>query len=98
MPTRKINLTEHFDAFVERQVSSGRYGDVSEIVGDALRLLEEQQRERDAKIKALRAAAKKGFDQLDQGLGIVVKGRKALNELMAKIGAEARAKVAKKGR
>jgi antitoxin ParD1/3/4 len=39
MPTRNINLTEHFDDFVERQVSSGRYSNASEIDREALRLL-----------------------------------------------------------
>ena len=47
MPTRNINLTEHFDRFVERQVSSGRYSNASEIVREALRLLEEQEQERE---------------------------------------------------
>jgi hypothetical protein len=32
MPTRDIDLTEHFDRFVERQVSSGRCSNASEIV------------------------------------------------------------------
>jgi putative addiction module CopG family antidote len=42
MSTRNINLTDHLDRFVERQVTSGRYGNASEIVRDALRLLEER--------------------------------------------------------
>ncbi len=41
VPTHSINLTEHFDRFVERQVSSGRYSNASEIVREALRLLED---------------------------------------------------------
>jgi antitoxin ParD1/3/4 len=96
MPTRNINLTEHFDVFVERQVSSGRYSNASEIVREALRLLEEQQQERDAKIKALRQAGKVGFDQIDQGKGIVIKGKKQLRQLLAEIHSEVRAKIAKK--
>ncbi len=88
MPTRNINLTDHFDTFVERQVSSGRYSNASEIVRDALRLLEEQEQEREAKLKALRAAAKQGFDELDQGKGIVLKGKKAIDEFMAGIESE----------
>jgi antitoxin ParD1/3/4 len=74
MPTRNINLTEYFDLFVKRQISSGRYSNASEIVREALRLLEEREQERDAKLKALRQAAKQGFDELDQGKGIVLKG------------------------
>jgi antitoxin ParD1/3/4 len=81
MPTRSINLTEHFDEFVERQVSSGRYSNASEIVRDALRLLEAQEEERKAKLKALQQAAKQGFDELDRGQGIVIKDKKALHRL-----------------
>ena len=86
MPTRNINLTEHFDRFVEHQVSSGRYSNASEIVRDALRLLEEQEHERAAKLKLLRHAAKQGFDEIDQGKGIVIKGKKALRKFMTKRG------------
>ena len=58
MPTRNFNLTEHFDHFVQRQVSSGRYSNASEIVREALRRLEEQEQERVAKLQALRQAGK----------------------------------------
>ncbi len=78
MPTRNINLTEHFGRFVERQVSSGRYSNASEIVREALRLLEVKEQEREAKLKVLRHAAKQGFEEIDQGSGIALKGKKAL--------------------
>ena len=97
MPTRNINLTEHFDRFVEYQVSSGRYSNASEIVRDALRLLEEQEQEREAKLKALRQAAKQGFDEIDQGKGIVLKGKNAIRRLIAEIEAEVRTKAATNG-
>src|SRR4051812_12520432 len=97
MPTRNINLTEHFDRFVEHQVSSGRYSNASEIVRDALRLLEEQEHEREAKLKALRQAAKQGFDEIDQGQGIVLKGKKAIKQFIADVESEARTKAAKNG-
>jgi antitoxin ParD1/3/4 len=96
MPTRNINLTEHFDVFVERQISSGRYSNASEIVREGLRLLEEQQQERDAKIKALRQAGKLGFDEIDQGKGIRLRGKKAIHQFVAEIAAKVRAKAAKK--
>jgi antitoxin ParD1/3/4 len=98
VPTRNINLTEHFDRFVQRQVSSGRYGNASEIVREGLRLLEEQQREREAKLKALRQAAKQGFDEIDQGKGIVLKGKKEISRFIREIEAEVRTKAANNGR
>ncbi len=97
MPTRNINLTEHFDQFVERQVSTGRYGNASEIVREALRLLEEMEQEREAKLDALRHAAKQGFDEIDQGAGIVLKDRKSLGRFFKDLEAEVVAKAGRKG-
>src|SRR5262249_6186680 len=91
MPTRNINLTEHLDHFVERQVSSGRYSNASEIVRQALRLLEEQEQERRAKLRALRQAAEQGFRQIDQGEGIVLKDSKAVTQFISRIEAEVKA-------
>ena len=96
MPTRNINLTKHFDLFVERQGSSGRYGNASEIVREALRLLEEHEQVRKAKLN-LRQAAKQGFSQIDQGKGIVLKGKKAIHQFIAEIEQEVRAKTAQNG-
>jgi antitoxin ParD1/3/4 len=98
MPTRNINLTDHLDHFVQRQVSSGRYSNASEIVREALRLLEEHDQERQAKLKALRQAAKQGFEEIDQGKGIVLKGKKAIGRFVAEIQAEVRTKPASSGR
>jgi antitoxin ParD1/3/4 len=97
MPTRNINLTEHLDHFVSRQVASGRYSDASEIVREALRLLEEQEHERKAKLSALRQAAKQGFDEIDQGKGVVLKGKKEINRFLTDIEAEVRTNAAKNG-
>src|SRR5713226_492880 len=98
VPTRNINLTEHLDEFVERQVASGRYSNASEIVRESLRLLEEQEQERKAKLKALRQAAKRGFDEIDEGKGIVLKGKKAVNQFIKDLEAEVRAKAGQNGR
>ena len=45
MPTRNINLTEHFDHFVQAQVSSGLLQQRQRNHLAALRLLEEQEQE-----------------------------------------------------
>jgi len=49
-------LGEHWQAFIEKQVSSGRYGSASEVIRNALRLLEQ----RDAKMEMLCAALVEG--------------------------------------
>jgi antitoxin ParD1/3/4 len=95
MPTRNINLTEYFDNFVKRQISSGRYSNASEIVREALRLLDEQEQERAAKMKVLRQAAKQGFDEIDQGKGIFLKDKKAISRFVAEIEAEVGSKAAR---
>jgi antitoxin ParD1/3/4 len=45
------SLGSHFEAFVQGQLASGRYNNASEVLRDALRLMEE----RDTKLQALRA-------------------------------------------
>ncbi len=97
MPTRNINLTEHLDHFVARQVASGRYSNASEIVREALRLLEEREQERNAKLKVLRAAAKQGFDEIDQGQGVVLRGKNEVDRFIRDIATEVRANAAKSG-
>ena len=97
MPTRNINLTEHLDHFVERQVASGRYSNASEIVRAALRLLEGQEQERKVKLRALRQAARQGFDEIDQGKGVVLKGKKAINQFITDIETEVRTKAVQNG-
>jgi antitoxin ParD1/3/4 len=82
MPTRNINLTDHLDRFIERGVATGRYGNASEIVREALRLLEQRQQEGARKLQALRKAAREGFDEIDQGQGIVLKDDKALDTFL----------------
>ena len=61
MPTRNVNLTEELDRFVLSKVESGRYENASEVVRSALRALEREEREYEAKLEALRAAIDEGM-------------------------------------
>lgn len=70
MPTKNVNLTEHFSAFVDRLVDSGKYESASEVMRTALRLLEQRTEEEARKLKLLRKLAKEGLDSLDRGEGI----------------------------
>jgi antitoxin ParD1/3/4 len=86
MPTRNINLTEHYDRFIEKQIASGQFKNASEVTRAGLRLLEQHSLEEQEKLAALRALAAKGFDELDQGRGIVLAGRDQLADFIAQVG------------
>ncbi len=86
MPTRNVNLTGHYDQFVADLVASGRFENASEVMRAGLRLLEQQNREEAEKLALLRSLAKEGFDQLDQGQGTVVNGRRELREIIGQLG------------
>ena len=60
MPTRNVNLTEELDRFVLEKVGSGRYENASEVVRSALRTLEREEQQYEAKLAALRAAIDEG--------------------------------------
>ena len=61
MPTRNVNLTPELDTFVTTRVEKGLYANASEVMRAALRLLERDEREQEEKLRALRAAIKKGM-------------------------------------
>ena len=48
-----VLLGDHFEKFINREVSSGKYGSASEVVRTALRILESQEEKKAALIKAL---------------------------------------------
>ena len=60
MPTRNVNLTDELDRFVLQKVESGRYENASEVVRAALRPLEREEQQDEAKLAALRAAIDEG--------------------------------------
>jgi antitoxin ParD1/3/4 len=39
-----ISLGDHFEEFIHNEVKSGRYGSVSEVIRNALRLLESEEK------------------------------------------------------
>ena len=58
MDQMNVSMTDRLAGYVRKKVKSGRYNNASEVIREALRLLEEQDRMRAAKldpITALRA-------------------------------------------
>lgn len=60
MPT-SVALSPHFEHFIREQVESGRFNNASEVVRAGLRLLEDQQKQTDLKLDALRTAIASGL-------------------------------------
>jgi len=60
MATRNVNLTDELDRFVLKKVKSGRYENASEVVRAALRTLEREEQQYEAKLAALRTAIDEG--------------------------------------
>jgi len=56
------SIGKHFESFIESLIESGRYSTASEVMRDGLRLVEEREQRRQAKLEALRAEIQKGFD------------------------------------
>jgi antitoxin ParD1/3/4 len=97
MPTRNINLTEHFDQFIADEIEAGRYRNASEVMRAGLRLLEQRTREEHEKLGLLRSLAAEAFQQLDQGQGIEIRSKRGLANLISGIGRRA-VKSVKRGR
>ena len=62
-----VNLTPELETFVKTKVGTGLYNSASEVVRDALRLLEEQDRLKELKVQLLREEIRKGLVELDAG-------------------------------
>lgn len=64
-----VSLTPQLETFVKRKVSTGRYNSVSEVVREALRLLEERDAMQAARLTLLRKDIETGLASLDRGEG-----------------------------
>jgi len=62
MPS-SYTLGKHFAAFVQAQLASGRYNSASEVLRDALRLMEERER----RLASLDRAIERGMADIEAG-------------------------------
>jgi antitoxin ParD1/3/4 len=67
MPTRNVVLTDHQAQLVEKLVSTGRYQNASEVLREGLRLIEDREAQDNARLHALREAARVGIADIDAG-------------------------------
>lgn len=80
-----VSLTPKLEDYIKQKVAKGMYNSVSEVVREALRLLEERDTLQATKLEALRKDINQGLESLDNGRGrpldtkaIKAKGRKSL--------------------
>lgn len=62
-----VSLTPELEGIVRRFIESGLYGNQSEVVRAALRLLHQQDQEREVRLQALRADVQSGLGQVRDG-------------------------------
>jgi len=67
MPTRNVVLTDHQAGFVEQLVATGRYQNASEVLREGLRLIEQRDAERAARLLAFRDAVEQGESDIAAG-------------------------------
>jgi len=82
-----VSLTPQLEFFVKQKVNQGLYNSASEVVREALRLLEERDALQAVKLEALRNDIDRGVASLDNGEGraldieaIKVKARRVWDE------------------
>ena len=81
-----VTLTARLERYVHKKVESGRYQSPSEVVEDAVRLMEQQERLRAARLAELRRQIDEGLASLDRGEG--VDGEAFVAELIASLEAK----------
>ena len=64
--TMHVNLSPEMEAFIKSKVSSGFYGNATEVIRDAIRRMQAEE----TRVAAWQAAIKQGDEQLDRGEGI----------------------------
>lgn len=74
-----VSLTPKLEAFVKSKVENGLYNSSSEVVREALRLLEQRDAEEQLKLETLRAEIQKGLDSV--AAGKVRDGREIFEEI-----------------
>ncbi len=62
-----VSLTPHLEELVRDKVKSGLYNSASEVVREALRLMDDRDRVREMRLEDLRKEIQIGIDQLERG-------------------------------
>jgi antitoxin ParD1/3/4 len=81
----QITLTPKLEDLIREKVESGLYQDASEVIGEALRLLQEQDEARSLKLERLRSELQRGEIDLAQGRFATISTDDELQDLFARL-------------
>lgn len=106
MSQMNVSITSHLAGYARRKVKSGRYNNVSEVVREALRRMEEEEARSihlaapaaediladltQAQIASIRARVLRGLADLRAGNYTVYEGREGLKQLAEQVKSEGR--------
>ena len=65
-----VSLTPELDSYVQEKVKSGRYSSASEVVREALRLLEDHEKARATQLAGFRFEVDRRLASLNRGEGV----------------------------
>jgi antitoxin ParD1/3/4 len=88
-----VHLTPELEQLVQNKVKTGRYNSASEVVREALRLLEEHDQIRQMRLQEIRRKIQEGWDSLRLGEGM--DGEEFMVQLDAELGEMERRKKAR---
>ncbi len=90
-----VSLTPTLEELVQQKVATGLYNSASEVIREALRLLEERDEMRKMRLRALRKEISVGLEQFKRG-EVSEYDDRSLNTLAADIKAKGRKRLAAK--
>ncbi len=77
-----VSLTPELENFVQTKVKNGRYNSASEVVREALRLLEDHEKARAAQLEEFQSGLDRRLASLDRGKG--VEGKEVFSQIRRK--------------
>ncbi len=91
-----VSLTQELETLIAEKVKTGRYHSASEVVREALRLLEEQDELKEIRRKELRREIQKGVDDMKVGRYTTISNSNDAEQMIDKIIGKGREELAKR--
>jgi antitoxin ParD1/3/4 len=91
-----VSLTTALEKFIQKKVASKQYQTASEVVRQALRLMQSEEEYDKARLVALRQDIQVGIDQGERGEYLEIRNEQDKQALLEQIGRQGRARLAAK--